>query len=260
MPDLGRARAAVGRAARGGDARRARRGRRPAAGGRGLFRGTAHALEAARVATDLGIAAAPARGSASLARETLARGADAAVACGAIATARRARPELVALGARPRRLRLRGVDALTPSELRVASLAAAGLSNRQIAQELFVSPKTVESHLGQVYGKLEVPGRNGLAAALATAPARRGGAARPAARRPSPAQPSNPSSRSSASDHAPGPAARCWGSAVGVPPASCRHRGAAAACTAHRGSTLVFARLTGKQKSGGVSPMCSTAA
>ena len=97
--------------------------------------------------------------------------ADAAVACGAIATAERARRELVALGARPRRLRLRGVDALTPSEHRIAGLAAAGLSNRQIAQELFVSPKTVESHLGQVYGKLGVSGRNGLAAVLdGTAP------------------------------------------------------------------------------------------
>lgn len=101
------------------------------------------------------------------ARETLARAADAALACGALATAERARAELVLLGARPRRLRLGGIDALTPSELRVASLAATGLSNRQIAQELFVSPKTVESHLGRVYGKLEVPGREGLAGALA---------------------------------------------------------------------------------------------
>ena len=130
-----------------------------------LLAGTELALEAARVTTDLGIVQRR-EGQRVLARETLARGADLAVACGAAATAERARIELVALGARPRRLRLGGVDALTPSELRVATLAAAGLSNRQISQELFVSPKTVESHLGRVYGKLDVPGRAALAAAL----------------------------------------------------------------------------------------------
>ncbi len=112
-----------------------------------LLKETPFALEAARVATDLGIVQRR-KGQRVAARETLARAADAALACGALATAERARAELVLLGARPRRLRLGGIDALTPSELRVASLAAAGLSNRQIAQELFVSPKTVESHFG----------------------------------------------------------------------------------------------------------------
>lgn len=131
-----------------------------------LLKDTPFALEAARVSTDLGIVQRR-KGQRVAACETLARAADAALACGALATAERARAELVLLGARPRRLRLGGIDALTPSELRVASLAATGLSNRQIAQELFVSPKTVESHLGRVYGKLEVPGREGLAGALA---------------------------------------------------------------------------------------------
>jgi DNA-binding CsgD family transcriptional regulator len=128
--------------------------------------GTSLALESARVATDLGIVQRRA-GQRVAARETLRLAADAAAACGAVATAERARAELVILGARPRRLRLGGVDALTPSEHRVASLAASGLSNRRIAQELFVSAKTVESHLGQVYSKLDVRGRDALPGVLA---------------------------------------------------------------------------------------------
>jgi DNA-binding CsgD family transcriptional regulator len=68
--------------------------------------------------------------------------------------------------ARPRRTALGGVEALTPSELRVARLAAEGLLNREIAEALFISRKTVDYHLGHVYQKLEVP-REGLAEALA---------------------------------------------------------------------------------------------
>ena len=56
-----------------------------------------------------------------------------------------------------------GVDALTPSELRVAQLAAAGRSNREIAQTLFVTRKTVETHLAGVYRKLGVNAREQLA-------------------------------------------------------------------------------------------------
>lgn len=59
-----------------------------------------------------------------------------------------------------------GPDSLTPSERRVAGLAADGLTNSQIAQALFVTPKTVEFHLRHVYGKLEIPGRGALRAAL----------------------------------------------------------------------------------------------
>ena len=60
-----------------------------------------------------------------------------------------------------------GVGELTPSELRVARLAAEGRSNRDIAQELYVTVRTVEAHLGHAYRKLGVEGRPGLAAALA---------------------------------------------------------------------------------------------
>jgi DNA-binding CsgD family transcriptional regulator len=69
-------------------------------------------------------------------------------------------------GGRPRRERLAGAEALTASELRVAQLAAQGLTNRQIAQALFVSIKTVSTHLGHVYAKLDVTDRARLAAAL----------------------------------------------------------------------------------------------
>ena len=79
----------------------------------------------------------------------------------------RAREELVASGARPRRAALSGRDALTPSERRVAQLAADGLTNREIAQALFVTIRTVEGHLTQTYMKLDVCSREQLAAALA---------------------------------------------------------------------------------------------
>ena len=63
-----------------------------------------------------------------------------------------------------------GVDALTLSERRVADLAAAGLSNRGIAQALFVTPKTVELHLTNTYRKLGIGGRIELAGVLVSAP------------------------------------------------------------------------------------------
>ena len=69
---------------------------------------------------------------------------------------------LAASGAKPRRVMLTGVESLTPSELRVARLAAGGMGNREIAQELFVSVKTVESHLGSVYRKLDITSRRKL--------------------------------------------------------------------------------------------------
>jgi DNA-binding CsgD family transcriptional regulator len=58
---------------------------------------------------------------------------------------------------------------LTVSEQRVAELAAEGLSNPEIAQSLFVTRKTVETHLGHVYRKLDIPGRGALGRALAEA-------------------------------------------------------------------------------------------
>ena len=66
----------------------------------------------------------------------------------------------------PRRERLDGVEALTPAERRVAQLAAEGLTNRQIAETLWVTLKTVEVHLGRSYGKLGIGGRGELVVAL----------------------------------------------------------------------------------------------
>jgi DNA-binding CsgD family transcriptional regulator len=73
----------------------------------------------------------------------------------------------VTAGGRPRRDAMRGRDALTPGELRVAQLAAGGQTNRQIAQALFVTQRTVENHLTSTYGKLQITSRSGLSAALA---------------------------------------------------------------------------------------------
>jgi DNA-binding CsgD family transcriptional regulator len=75
---------------------------------------------------------------------------------------RRAHEEIAATGARSAAPGLTGVASLTPSERRVADLAAAGRTNREIAQALFVSEKTVETHLGHVYDKLGVRSRHRL--------------------------------------------------------------------------------------------------
>jgi DNA-binding CsgD family transcriptional regulator len=81
---------------------------------------------------------------------------------GAHSYAETARTELAAAGARPRRVVRTGVEALTPSELRVGKLAATGRSNPEIAQELFVTRKTVEKHLGNVFMKLDISSREQL--------------------------------------------------------------------------------------------------
>jgi DNA-binding CsgD family transcriptional regulator len=78
-----------------------------------------------------------------------------------------ARDELRATGARPRRAAFSGADALTPAELRVAQFAAQGLTNAQIAQDLFVTTKTVQTHLAHAYRKLDITSRRELADALA---------------------------------------------------------------------------------------------
>jgi DNA-binding NarL/FixJ family response regulator len=100
------------------------------------------------------------------AREPLREGLDLAHRCGATALEERARIELAATGARPRRATLTGVEALTPSELRIARMAADGLTNREIAQQLFVTTKTVETHLRHVFQKLDVAKRTELAPKL----------------------------------------------------------------------------------------------
>ena len=88
------------------------------------------------------------------------------VACGARALEDHARSELYAAGGRPRAVALTGVGSLTAQERRVAELAAEGATNREIAQTLVVTPKTVEAHLSSTYRKLGVRSRHALAAAL----------------------------------------------------------------------------------------------
>jgi DNA-binding CsgD family transcriptional regulator len=123
------------------------------------------ALERARALCELGTRLRLARQS-SEAREPLQRALELATVGGATALADHARTELYATGARPRREALKGAGALTASERRVADLAAAGRTNREIAQELFVTPKTVEVHLSSTYRKLGIDGRRALAEAL----------------------------------------------------------------------------------------------
>ena len=106
------------------------------------------------------------RGDRVEAREPLRKALELAARTESALLARHAHAELDASGARPRRERLEGVEALTPAERRVAQLAAEGLTNRQIAETLWVTLKTVEVHLGRSYGKLGISGRGQLAAAL----------------------------------------------------------------------------------------------
>jgi DNA-binding CsgD family transcriptional regulator len=131
----------------------------------GVLESSPARLEHARAMTDLGAALRRSRHRAE-AREPLGQGLDLAHRCGATALAERARRELLATGARPRRLMVSGRDSLTPSEARIARMAAEGLSTPAIAQALFVTPKTVETHLGHAYQKLEINSRHQLAEAL----------------------------------------------------------------------------------------------
>jgi DNA-binding CsgD family transcriptional regulator len=122
-------------------------------------------LEHARALVDLGAALRRA-GRRAESREPLREGMDLANRCGAAPLVERAREELAATGARPRRLAARGADALTATERRIAGMAARGMSNPEIAQALFVSRRTVETHLARVYRKLDVSGRAQLAGRL----------------------------------------------------------------------------------------------
>ncbi len=128
--------------------------------------GTGARLAQAAALTDLGVLLRRG-GRRTDAREPLGRALDLALECGAGPLADRARDELAATGARPRRDRLLGGrDALTPSEARLARMAADGRTNREIAQVLYLSQKTVEMHLGRAYRKLGITGRAELASAL----------------------------------------------------------------------------------------------
>ena len=131
-----------------------------------LLDGSTARLEQAKALTALGRALRADRRP-SEAREPLQRAVELAEACGAGRIGEVARAELAASGARPRRTALSGVAALTPSEERVARLAADGMTNREVAQQLFVTPKTVEVHLSNAYRKLGIRSRRELADALA---------------------------------------------------------------------------------------------
>jgi DNA-binding NarL/FixJ family response regulator len=119
-------------------------------------------LEHTRALVDLGAALRRANRRAD-AREPLREALDLADRGGMRLLARRAREELRAAGARPRRSALSGVEALTPAEHRVAALAADGYSNREIAEQLYVTRRTVETHLTHVFQKLDVTARTELA-------------------------------------------------------------------------------------------------
>jgi DNA-binding CsgD family transcriptional regulator len=131
-----------------------------------VLAGSPLALEHARCLVDLGAALrragwsrearAPLRDGLDLAREREAQG-----------LVDRALEEILASGARPRTLARRGVQSLTPSERRIAGMAAKGMSNREIAEALFITRRTVETHLTHAYAKLEITARDGLAEALA---------------------------------------------------------------------------------------------
>jgi DNA-binding CsgD family transcriptional regulator len=89
----------------------------------------------------------------------------------------RARAELEAAGGRPRRPPTPRTGSLTPQELQVALCVARGATTREAARALFISPKTVEFHLGNAYGKLGVRNRAELAVRLATQDRAGGGSA-----------------------------------------------------------------------------------
>jgi len=124
-------------------------------------------LEQARALADLGALLRRSNHRVE-ARQLLRQAVDAAHHLGAGALAQRAETELRATGAKPRRVLLSGLEALTASERRIAELAAEGLTNREIAQTLFVTARTVEGHLTNVFNKLDVKARTELPAALAT--------------------------------------------------------------------------------------------
>jgi DNA-binding CsgD family transcriptional regulator len=122
-------------------------------------------LEHARALVDLG-AALRRHGTRREATSSLRQALDLADRCGARVIADQARAELRISGAQPRSARISRLESLTPSERRVAELAATGLTNREIAQALFVSHPTVVTHLRHCYQKLSIGSREELAQAL----------------------------------------------------------------------------------------------
>jgi len=131
-----------------------------------MARNSPSSLELALSLVELGAAERRANHPAA-AREPLEEGMSLAHQCGARALQDRALAELLATGARPRRPPASGRDSLTPSELRIAGLAGDGQTNRQIAQRLFITQKTVETHLAHAFRKLQIGSRAQIPAALA---------------------------------------------------------------------------------------------
>jgi DNA-binding CsgD family transcriptional regulator len=132
-----------------------------------VLAGTEAQLKYARALVDLG-SALRRENQRTEARERLREGVDLAQRIGAFGLAGRGNEEIAATGARPRKILQTGLDALTTSERRVAHLAADGMSNKEIAQTLFVTIKTVEVHLSHAYRKLEITSRAQLDKALLT--------------------------------------------------------------------------------------------
>ena len=130
-----------------------------------LVRGSPRQAQLARTLLAFGRAKRRA-GCRRAARDALREALASAQRMGADDVAREAKEELRVAGARPRRELLTGPDSLTPSERRVADAAAEGATNREVATQLFLSPKTVEMHLGRVYRKLGISSRGELAGAL----------------------------------------------------------------------------------------------
>jgi DNA-binding CsgD family transcriptional regulator len=130
------------------------------------LRETPTRLELARALVDLG-AMTRRRGARRDARAPLRTGHELARACHAHGVAEHARNELAASGIHVERGGARR-DELTPSERRIANMAAEGASNKEIAQSLFLTVKTVEMHLSSAYRKLDIRSRRDLSSALAS--------------------------------------------------------------------------------------------
>jgi ATP/maltotriose-dependent transcriptional regulator MalT len=131
----------------------------------GVLDGSPARLVRAEALADLGAARRRARHRAD-ARPPLREALELARRCGAVGLAKMAFDELAATGERVRRYTPIGVESLTPSQRRVAELAASGLTNREIGQALFLTVKTIESHLAAAYDKLGIRSRSQLPAAL----------------------------------------------------------------------------------------------
>ncbi|WP_342659990.1 hypothetical protein Rruber_04259 [Rhodococcus ruber] len=130
-----------------------------------LGSGESSPLELARTLIELGSAQRRA-GHKVRSRETLRKALDIAHYSGATAVEQQAHQELLVSGARPRRPALQGLNALTPSEQRIAGLLADGMTTRSIAETLYLTMSTVEWHRRNIYRKLDIDSREALRAAL----------------------------------------------------------------------------------------------